>query len=119
MIEWYWYNSAKTIFLFYHIWNILTLMFLMLYLCIKNQLPTCRDGQNHHMLMILKSKSDHLNKGDLKSKSKSHWNSNDFKILFEIILKYSLYSSNIDVFCLLTALAIILDFPLSVGYPIQ
>ena len=28
-----------------------------------------RDGQNHHMLMILKSKSNHLNKGDLKSKS--------------------------------------------------
>ena len=27
-----------------------------------------RDGQNHHMLMILKS--NHLNKGDLKSKSK-------------------------------------------------
>ena len=25
-----------------------------------------RDGQNHHMLMILKSKSNHLNKGDLK-----------------------------------------------------
>ena len=32
---------------------------------------TARDGQNHHMLMILKSKSNHLNKGDLKSKSKS------------------------------------------------
>ena len=32
---------------------------------------TNRDGQNHHMLMILKSKSNHLNKGDLKSKSKS------------------------------------------------
>ena len=32
-----------------------------------------RDGQNHHMLMILKSKSNHLNKGDLKSKSKSFW----------------------------------------------
>ena len=30
-----------------------------------------RDGQNHHTLMILKSKSNHLNKGDLKSKSKS------------------------------------------------
>ena len=30
-----------------------------------------RDGQNHHMLMILKSKSNHLNKGDLKSKSQS------------------------------------------------
>ena len=28
-----------------------------------------RDGQNHHILMILKS--NHLNKGDLKSKSKS------------------------------------------------
>ena len=26
-----------------------------------------RDGQNHHMLMILKSKSNHLNKGDLNS----------------------------------------------------
>ena len=34
-------------------------------------LPICRDGQNHHMLMILKSKSNHLNTGDLKSKSKS------------------------------------------------
>ena len=32
---------------------------------------TSRDGQNHHILMILKSKSNHLNKGDLKSKSKS------------------------------------------------
>ena len=30
-----------------------------------------RDGQNHHKLMILNSKSNHLNKGDLKSKSKS------------------------------------------------
>ena len=28
-----------------------------------------RDGQNNHMLMILKSKSNHINKGDLKSKS--------------------------------------------------
>ena len=28
-----------------------------------------RDGQNHNMLMILKSKSNHLNKGDFKSKS--------------------------------------------------
>ena len=36
-------------------------------------------------------------------KSKSNLKSNDFKI----ILKYSLYSSNFDVFCLLTALAII------------
>ena len=34
---------------------------------------TFRDGQNHHMLMILKSKSNHLNKGDLKSNSKSFW----------------------------------------------
>ena len=58
-----------------------------------------REGQNHHMLMILKS--NHLNKGDLKSKS--HWKSNYFKI----ILKYSLHSSNFDVFWLLTALAII------------
>ena len=32
-----------------------------------------RDGQNHHMSMILKSKSNHLNKGDLKSKLKSFW----------------------------------------------
>ena len=30
-----------------------------------------RDGQNHHKLMILKSESNHLYKGDLKSKSKS------------------------------------------------
>ena len=35
------------------------------------------------------------------SKSKSHWKSNDFKITFKIILKYSLYSSNFNVFCLL------------------
>ena len=40
--------------------------------------------------------------------------SNDFKIIFKIILKYSLYSSNFDVFCLLTALAIILDCPLPI-----
>ena len=33
--------------------------------------PVFRDGQNHQMLMISKSKSNHLNKGDLKSKSKS------------------------------------------------
>ena len=32
--------------------------------------PSIRDGQNHHILMILKSKSNHLNIGDLKSKSK-------------------------------------------------
>ena len=76
---------------------------------------TVRDGQNHHMLMILKSKSNYLNKSDLKSKSKSHWKSNDFKIIFKFILKYSLYSSNFDVFCLLRALAIILDCPLPVG----
>ena len=37
----------------------------------SNTLIVSRDGQNHHMLMILKSKSNHLNKGDLKSKSKS------------------------------------------------
>ena len=37
------------------------------------ELHTDRDGQNHHMLMILKSKSIHLNKGDLKLKSKSLW----------------------------------------------
>ena len=29
-------------------------------------LRTTRDGQNQHMLMTLKSKSNHLNKGDLK-----------------------------------------------------
>ena len=34
---------------------------------------TDTDGQNHHMLMILKSKSNHLNKGDLKSKSFWKW----------------------------------------------
>ena len=37
----------------------------------KFNLHISRDGQNHHMLMILKSKSNHLNTGDLKSKSKS------------------------------------------------
>ena len=36
-------------------------------------LPKRRDGQNHHMLMILKSKSNHLNKGDLKLKSFWKW----------------------------------------------
>ena len=69
------------------------------------------------MLMILKSKSNHLNKGDLKSKSKSFWkwwfenqNHIENQIILKslsIILKYSSYSSNFDVFCLLTALAII------------
>ena len=70
-----------------------------------------RDGQNHHMLMILKSKSNHLNKGDLKSKSIWKWwfeNQNQmilkFRIIFKIILKYSLYSSNYGVFYLLTAI---------------
>ena len=51
-----------------------------------------RDGQNHHMLMILKSKSNHLNKGDLKSKSKSFWkwwfeNQNQNHIENQMILK--------------------------------
>ena len=40
-------------------------------LCGITLLVVFRDGQNHHMLMILKSKSNHLNKGDLKSRSKS------------------------------------------------
>ena len=39
-------------------------------------------------------------------KSKSHWKSNYFKIIFKIILIYSLYRSNFDVFCLLASLAI-------------
>ena len=34
----------------------------------KKKKDGSRDGQNHHMLMIIKSKSNHLNKGDLKSK---------------------------------------------------
>ena len=71
-----------------------------------------RDGQNHDMLMILKSKSNHLNKGDLKSKSKSFWKwwfENQNQIENQIILKYKLYSSNFDVFCSLTALVIILN----------
>ena len=49
-----------------------------------------RDGQNHHMLMILKSKSNHLNKGDLKSKSKSYWKwwfENQNHIEIQMILK--------------------------------
>ena len=51
-----------------------------------------RDGQNHHMLMILKSKSNQLNKGDLKSKSKSFWkwcfeNQNQKHIENQMILK--------------------------------
>ena len=33
-----------------------------------HDMVTVRDGENHHKLMILKSKSNHLNKGDLKSK---------------------------------------------------
>ena len=54
---------------------------------------------------------NHFGSGELKIKiilevviwkSKSRWKSNDFKK----ILKYSLYSSNVDVFCLFTALAI-------------
>ena len=71
-------------------------------------LPHDRDGQNHHKLMILRSKSNHLNKGDLKSKS-NHFGSGDLKIkiTLKIILKYSLYSTNFDVLSLLTALAII------------
>ena len=34
-----------------------------------NCVVVARDGQNHHMLMILKSNSNYLNEGDLKSKS--------------------------------------------------
>ena len=71
------------------------------------------------MLMILKSKSNHLNKGDL---NQNHFGSGDLKIkiilkikLFQNHFKYSLYLSNFDVFCLLTALAIILDCLLPVG----
>ena len=44
-----------------------------------------RDGQNHHMLMILKSKSNHLNKGDLKS-NPNNFISGDLKI--KITLKF-------------------------------
>ena len=49
-----------------------------------------RDGQNHLMLMILKS--NHLNKSDLKSKSKSFWkwwfeNPNQNHIKNQMILK--------------------------------
>ena len=65
-----------------------------------------RDGQNHHTLVILKSKSNHLNKDDLKSKSRSFWKwwfENQNHIGNQMILKYSLNSSNSDVFCLLTA----------------
>ena len=40
-------------------------------------------------------------------KSKSHWKSNDFKIIFKIIYEYSLYTSNFDVICSLTDLAIL------------
>ena len=47
-----------------------------------------RDGQNHHILMILKSKSDHLNKGDLKSKSFwKCWFENQNHIENQMILK--------------------------------
>ena len=55
----------------------------------------CRDGQNHQMLMILKSKSIHLNKGYLKSDSKSFWkwwfenqNHIENQMILKIILKY-------------------------------
>ena len=55
--------------------------------------PAVRDGQNHHILMILKSKSNHLNKGDLKSKSISFWkwwfeNRNQNHIENQIILSF-------------------------------
>ena len=58
----------------------------------KMEKVVTRDGQNHHMLMILKSKSNHLNKGDLKSKSKSFWkwwfeNLNQNHIENQMILK--------------------------------
>ena len=46
---------------------------LYIYMNISLHILPARDGQNHHMLMILKSKSNHINKGDLKSKSKSYW----------------------------------------------
>ena len=53
--------------------------------------------------MILKSKSNHLNKGDLKSKSFWKWwfeNQNHIENqIILIILKSSLYRSNFDVFC--------------------
>ena len=43
--------------------------------CLGNEIQHLvdRDGQNHHMLMILKSKSNHLNIGDLNSKSFWKW----------------------------------------------
>ena len=49
-----------------------------------------------------------------KSKSKSHWKLNDIKIIFKIILNIVYITVIFDGFCLLTALAIILDCPLPV-----
>ena len=46
---------------------------------------TGREGQNHHMLMILKSKSNHLNKGYLKSKN--HFGSGNLKIKITLKIK--------------------------------
>ena len=67
--------------------------------------------------MIQNQNPNNFRSGDLKIKItlKFKW----FKNHFQNHFKFSLYSSNFDVFYLLTALAIILDCPLSVGYPIQ
>ena len=47
-----------------------------------------RDGQNHHMMMILRSKLNHLNKGDLKLKSFWKWRlENQIHIENRMILK--------------------------------
>ena len=56
--------------------------------CCKKFNPSSRDGQNHHKLMILKSKSNHLNKCDLKSKSFwKRWFENQNHIESQMILK--------------------------------
>ena len=44
----------------------------------------CRDGQNHHVLMILKSKSNHLNKGNL---NRNNFGSGDLKLKITLKIK--------------------------------
>ena len=45
-----------------------------------------RDGQNHHTLMILKSKLSHLIKGDL-NQNQNHFESGDLKIKITLKIK--------------------------------
>ena len=80
----HWLTEAQTFLAFWetttlscennHLLNLMLLFFLFCwYVMLSLGLNRGRDGQNHHMLMILKSKSNHLNKGYLKSKSFGKW----------------------------------------------